>query len=73
MTEAVEMKLKRAHLSLLIESWCPSASAQRLKAITYFVGWMYVIDDAVIDKVSWPGLDNAAAFDAAYQELMAFV
>ena len=32
-----------------------------------------MVDDAIIDKVSWPGLDNAAAFDAAYEELLEFV
>ena len=32
-----------------------------------------MVDDAIIDRVSWPGLDNAAAFDAAYQELLDFV
>lgn len=73
MTNAVEMKLKRANLSFLIASWYPFASAQRLKEITYFVCWMYMFDDAIIDKVSWPGLDNVAAFDAAYQDLIAFV
>lgn len=73
MTKAVEMKLKRANLALLIASWYPFASALRLGEITYFVCWMYVIDDAIIDKVSWPGLDNAAAFNAAYEETMAFV
>lgn len=73
MTKAVEMKLKKANLGLLIASWYPFASAQRLKDITYFVCWMYVIDDAIIDKVSWPGLDNVAAFDAAYKETLDFV
>jgi hypothetical protein len=73
MTDAVEMKLKHANLSLLIASWYPFASAQRLKEITYCVCWMYVIDDTIIDKVSWPGLDNVASFDAAYQELITFV
>lgn len=32
-----------------------------------------MVDDAIIDEVSWPGLDNAAAFEAAYIELMDFV
>lgn len=32
-----------------------------------------MVDDAIIDKVSWPGLDNAAAFEAAYTEIMDFV
>lgn len=32
-----------------------------------------MVDDAIIDKVSWPGLDNAAAFEAAYNNLMDFV
>lgn len=73
MTDAVTMKLKKANLPLLISSWFPFASAQTLKDITYFVCWMYMVDDAVIDNLSWPGLDNEAAFKAAYQELMDFV
>lgn len=32
-----------------------------------------MIDDAIIDKVSWPGLDNAAAFEAAHNSVMDFV
>ena len=73
MTKAVEMKLKRANLGLLIASWYPFASAQTLKDITYFVCWMYVVDDAVVDKVSWPGSDNEKAFEAAHNDIMAFV
>jgi len=73
MTKAVEMKLKRANLSLLIASWYPFSPAETLKEITYFTCWMYMVDDAIIDKVSWPGLDNAAAFEAAYNNLMDFV
>ena len=73
MSKAVEAKLQRANLSLLVASWYPSASAERLKSIVYFVCWMYMIDDAVIDKVSWPGLDNAEAFDAAYHETVSFM
>jgi hypothetical protein len=73
MTKAVEMKLKKANLSLLIASWYPFSSAETLKEITYFVCWMYMVDDAIIDKVSWPGLDNAAAFEEAYNTLMDFV
>ena len=73
MTKAVETKLKRANLALLIASWYPFASTQTLKDITYFVCWMYVVDDAIIDKVSWPGLDNEAAFEAAYEEILDFV
>ena len=73
MTKAVEMKLKRANLALLIASWYPQASAETLKEITYFVCWMYVVDDAIIDKVSWPGYDNAAAFDIAFHELNEFL
>ena len=73
MTTAVEMKLKRANLPLLIASWYPFSLADTLKEITYFVCWMYMVDDAIIDKVSWPGLDNAAAFEAAYNNLMEFV
>ena len=73
MSKAVEMKLKRANLGLLIASWYPFASAQTLKDITYFVCWMYVVDDAVVDKVSWPGSDNEKAFEAAYNDIMTFV
>lgn len=73
MTPAEERKLKNANLPLLIASWYPFSDAETLKQITYFVSWMYVIDDAIIDKISWPGLDNATAFDAAYAELMDFV
>ena len=73
MTNAVEMKLKRANLALLIASWYPLASAETLKEITFFVCWMYVVDDAIIDKVSWPGHDNATAFDMAFHELNEFL
>ena len=73
MTKAVEMKLKRANLALLIASWYPLASAETLKEITFFVCWMYVVDDAIIDKVSWPGHDNATAFDIAFHELNEFL
>lgn len=73
MSTAVELKLRNANLSLLIASWYPFSTAETLKEITYFVCWMYMIDDAIIDKVSWPGLDNAAAFEAAYNNLMDFV
>ena len=73
LTPAVEAKLKRANLGLLIASWFPFASAQRLKDITYFVCWMYMIDDSIIDKVSWPGRDNESAFDAAHKEITDFV
>ena len=73
MTKAVEMKLKKANLPLVIASWYPSSSADTLKEITYFVCWMYMVDDAIIDKVSWPGLDNAAAFEEAYNTMMDFV
>jgi hypothetical protein len=73
MTKAVEMKLKRANLALLIASWYPPASEETLKEITYFVCWMYVVDDAIIDKVSWPGHDNATAFDTAFHELNEFL
>lgn len=73
MSAAVETKLKKANLSLLLASWFPLASAKTLKDITYFVCWMYVFDDAVIDKLSWPGHDNAEAFDAANRELLDFV
>ena len=52
MTKAVEVKLKKANLSLLIASWYPFSSAETLKEITYFVCWMYMVDDAIIDKVS---------------------
>ena len=73
MTKAVETKLKKANLALLIASWYPTASAETLQQITYFVCWMYVVDDAIIDKVSWPGLDNAAAFDEASRQLDEFL
>ena len=73
MTTAVEMKLKKANLPLLIAPWYPFSSAETLKEITYIVYWMYTADDAIFDKVSWPGLDNAAAFEEAYNILMDFV
>ena len=73
LTTAVNSKLKHANLGLLVASWFPFASAQRLKDITYFVCRMFMIDDSIIDKVSWPGLDNTAAFDAAYKETIDFV
>jgi hypothetical protein len=73
MTPAVETKLKRANLALLIASWYPFPPAETLKEITYFVCWMYMVDDAIIDKVSWAGLDNVAAFKAAYIVLIDFV
>lgn len=43
MTAAVEMKLKKANLPLLVASWYPFSSAETLKEITYFVCWMYML------------------------------
>jgi hypothetical protein len=66
------MKLKKANLALLLSSWYPYADAKTLQDLTYFVGWMFLIDDE-IDKVSGPSIDDAEAFQALHHDTISFV
>lgn len=65
-------KLKRANLDFLLAVWFPYASEQALKDLTYFCGWMFLVDDE-IDGVSGPGFDNEKAFAALYRGTLGFV
>ncbi|KAK4993887.1 hypothetical protein LTR66_005301 [Elasticomyces elasticus] len=40
-------KLKRADLGHLVSRWFPTAELDVLLDLTYFVGWMYLVDDQI--------------------------
>ena len=71
-TENVEKKLKMANVSYLLSSWYPYADAQTLEDMAYFLCWMYLVDDTIIDEYSRPGQDNAEIFDKHLTELLEF-
>lgn len=72
LSAAMTNKLKRANLDFLLAVWFPYASEQALKDLTYFCGWMFLVDDE-IDGVSGPGFDNEKAFAALYRGTLGFV
>lgn len=62
-------KLRRADIGHLVSVWFPYATEETLIEVTYFVGWMYLIDDE-LDGLSNPEgqpgfkslIDNTIAF-----------
>ena len=70
---AVGARLRGAKFCSKIASEYPFASFTRLKDITYLECWLLMIDYLHFDMIRWPGMDNEAAFDAAYKEMDDFV
>jgi len=60
-SEDMAGKLRRIDLASLVSYWFPFAEEKELRALTLFVGWMYLVDD-VIDLLSGPKEEDQVRF-----------
>ncbi|KAL1306968.1 hypothetical protein AAFC00_005603 [Neodothiora populina] len=72
MSAAMTMKLKKANLDYLLSVWFPYSSEEKLIDLTYFCGWMFLVDDE-IDAMSMPNHFDQDAFAALYRETLEVV
>ena len=66
------MKSKRANLTSLVSMWYPHADVDTLKDLTYFRGWMFLVDDA-LDKVCGPDPEKVRAFDGFCNDTVVYM
>src|SRR5277367_1234054 len=65
-------KLKAADLPLFVSAWFPYASIDILRDLTYFTGWMFLVDDQ-LDQLSGPDEASAAAFKALARDTIIYI
>jgi hypothetical protein len=65
-------KLKAADLPLFVSAWFPYASDDILRDLTYFTGWMFLVDDQ-LDQLSGPDEASAAAFKALTSDTITYI
>jgi len=65
-------KLKAADLPLFVSAWFPHASVDILRDLTYFTGWMFLVDDQ-LDQLSGPDEASAAAFKALTRDTITYI
>ena len=65
-------KLKSQDLATLVAVWYPFAAKEELLDLTYFVGWMFLVDDE-IDQVSGPTSEDRTKFESLVRDTTDFV
>jgi hypothetical protein len=71
-SEAMTSKLKRANLALLVPMWFPNADAEALRVLTYFIGWMFLVDDEM-DQALGSSPEEVKAFQELHLGTVTFV
>lgn len=71
-TPSVRNRLTKARLSDQLAGWYPWATPERLRALTSFQVWMFVVDDE-IDQCSTPSSFDSERFTALVDECQDFV
>ena len=65
-------KLRQSELPFFVSAWFPNASAAILRDLTYFVCWMFLVDDQ-LDQLSGPSEADAEAFRALTSDSIVFI
>lgn len=65
-------KLGKADLPFFVSAWFPYASVDILRDLTYFVGWMFLVDDQ-LDQLAGPSPEDAEAFAALTCDTIAYI
>lgn len=65
-------KLRKADLPFFVSAWFPYASTEILHDLTYFVGWMFLVDDQ-LDQLAGPSPEDAEAFAALTRDTIIYI